>query len=457
MSDIFTSPVYSVSEDGSGVAKHDGYTVFVKGAVIGDECKIEITKRNKTYGFGKLLEVIKPSPSRVEPVCNAFRECGGCTLLHTDYETQLKIKRETVYNALTRIGGFEDITVHETTPSVPNLNYRNKSQYPVGGSTGAVKIGFYAPRSHNVVNSEFCAIENTDSRIILNAFRTWMEKYSIAPYNEEKHSGTIRHIYSRVGESIMIVIVSRTREIDHLDKLKQMLLSLELSRPIGGIVVNINSQKTNTILGKYDYTVFGEKFIYAKIDDITYKVNYKSFFQVNPYTTNLLYKKALELCDLKGEETVFDLYCGIGTISLFLAKKAKKVIGIEIVPEAIEDAKENAKINNIDNALFYCGAAEDVCPPLIKAGEKADIVVVDPPRKGCDEKLLDAIGKMKPEKIVYVSCNVATLARDAKILHEKYGYDMKEAFPFDQFPHSTHVECVAQLCRNEHSTGVDSI
>lgn len=446
--DIFTSPIYSVSEDGSGIAKCDGYTVFVKGAVIGDECKIEITKRNKTYGFGKIVEIVKPSPSRVEPLCPQFKECGGCTLLHTDYETQLKIKRETVYNALTRIGGFDDIVVHETTPSVPNLNYRNKSQYPVGGTARDIKIGFYAPRSHNVINSEFCAIENPDARIILNAFREWMTKHKIAPYNEEKHTGTIRHIYSRAGESIMIVIVSRIREIEHLDELKKMLLSLNTSKPIGGIVVNINSQKTNTILGKYDYTLYGEKFIYAKIDNITYKVNYKSFFQVNPYTTNLLYKKALELCNLTGKETVFDLYCGIGTISLFLAQNAKKVIGVEIVPEAIEDAKENAKLNSFTNAEFYCGAAETVCPALIKTGEKADIVVVDPPRKGCDEALLEAIGKMKPEKIVYVSCNVATLARDAKILHEKYGYELNEAFPFDQFPHSMHVEAVA--CFNMH-------
>ncbi|MBQ8001851.1 MAG: 23S rRNA (uracil(1939)-C(5))-methyltransferase RlmD [Clostridia bacterium] len=442
---IFTSPIYSVSEDGSGVARLDGYTVFVKGAVIGDECKIEITKRNKTYGFGKLLEIVTPSSSRIEPVCPQFKDCGGCTLLHTDYDTQLKIKRETVYNALTRIGGFENIFVHETTPSVPNFNYRNKSQYPVGGSSDNVKIGFYAPRSHNVINSNSCAIENPDARLILNAFRLWMKKYHIAPYNEEKHTGTIRHIYSRAGESIMVVIVSRTREIDQLDKLKDMLLNLGLSKPIGGIVVNINSQKTNTILGKYDYTLYGEKFIYAQIDNITYKVNYKSFFQVNPYTTNLLYKKALELCSLTGKETVFDLYCGIGTISLFLAQNAKKVIGVEIVPEAIEDARENARLNNIENVEFYCGAAETVCPPLIKAGEKADVVVVDPPRKGCDEALLNAIGKMKPDKIVYVSCNVATLARDAKILHEKYGYEMKEAFPFDQFPHSTHIECVALL------------
>lgn len=447
MAEIFTSPIYSVSEDGSGIAKYEGYTVFVKGAVIGDVCEIEITKRNKNYGFGKLLKVITASNSRITPICPQFEECGGCTLLHTDYETQLKLKEATVFNALTRIGGFTEVYVHPTTPSEPNLNYRNKSQYPVGGSKNNIKIGFYAPRSHDVVNSESCAIENGDSRIIIDAFRTWMEKFHIAPYNEKEHKGTIRHIYSRSGESIMVVIVSRTREIEHLEYLKEMLLSLKLSKPIGGIVVNINSQKTNTILGKYDYLVYGEKFIYAKIEDITYKVNYKSFFQVNEYTTPLLYKKALELCSLSGNETVFDLYCGIGTISLFLARNAKKVIGVEIVPEAIEDARENAKLNNIDNAQFYCGAAEEICPSLIKAGEKADIVVVDPPRKGCDENLLDAMGKMAPEKIVYVSCNVSTLARDAKILHEKYGYEMNEAFPFDQFPHSMHVEAVALLQR----------
>ncbi len=443
--DIFTAPITSVSEDGSGIAHFDGYTVFVKGAVLGDVCKIQITKRNKTYGFGKIVGIEKPSNSRVEPVCPSFKDCGGCSLLHTDYETQLKIKRETVFNALTRIGGFENISVHETVPSVPHFNYRNKSQYPVGGTKGNVKIGFYAPRSHSVVNTTTCAIENPDSRLIINAFKAWMEKYNIEPYNEETHKGTIRHIYSRCGESIMIVIVSRTREIDHVDKLKASLLSLDLSKPVGGIVVNINSQRTNTILGKHDYLLYGEKFIYAKIDDISYKVNYKSFFQVNPFTTNLLYKKALELCSLTGKETVFDLYCGIGTISLFLAKCAKKVIGVEIVPEAISDARENAKLNNITNADFYTGAAEDICPSLIQSGEKAHVVVVDPPRKGCDEKLLDAIGKMKPEKIVYVSCNVSTLARDAKYLCEKYGYKMKEAFPFDQFPHSMHVEAVTSF------------
>ena len=254
---------------------------------------------------------------------------------------------------------------------------------------------------------------------------------------------TLEIVIGILSVILMIVIVSRTREIDHLDKLKASLLSLELSKPVGGIVVNINSQRTNTILGKHDYLLYGERFIYAKIDDISYKVNYKSFFQVNPFTTDLLYKKALELCALTGNETVFDLYCGIGTISLFLAKCAKKVIGVEIVPEAILDARENAKLNNITNAEFYTGAAEDICPSLIQSGEKAHVVVVDPPRKGCDEKLLDAIGKMKPEKIVYVSCNVSTLARDAKYLCEKYGYKMKEAFPFDQFPHSMHVEAVA--------------
>ncbi len=447
MSEIFTSPIYSVSEDGSGVARFDGYTVFVKGAVIGDECKIQITKRNKTYGFGKIIEISKPSASRVEPVCPQFEECGGCTLLHTDYSTQLILKRETVHNAVTRIGGFENVTIHDTVPSVPAFNYRNKSQYPVGGTASNVKIGFYAPRSHNVIDSKSCAIENPDARLIIDAFRKWMTDFNISPYSEDNHTGTIRHIYSRIGESIMIVIVSRTREIEHTDELKNALLALPLSKPIGGITVNINSARTNTILGKYDYTLYGEKFIYAKIENLTYKVNYKSFFQVNPHTTNLLYQKALDLCSLTGNETVFDLYCGIGTISLFLAQKAKKVIGIEIVPEAVDDARENADINSISNALFYCGAAEDVCPPLIKAGEKADVVVVDPPRKGCDEKLLDAIGKMSPEKIVYVSCNVSTFARDAKILREKYGYKLDEVFPFDQFPHSMHVECVALMTK----------
>ncbi len=446
MNNIFTSEILSVADSGSGIAKNDGYTVFVPNAVLGDVCQIEITKANKNYGFGKILKIITPSPHRVEPCCTAFPSCGGCTLLHTDYSAQLNIKRTAVFDALTRLGGCENIYVHETTPSIPDLNYRNKSQYPVGGTKGNVKIGFYAPKSHSVVNTNNCAIENPASRLIIDTVRTWMNTYSILPYNEESHSGTIRHVYSRIGESIMVVLVSRTREIAHLDALKTMLLSLNL--PIGGIVININSQKTNTILGKDDYTLYGDNFIYAKIDSIRYKLNYRSFFQVNPHTTNLLYKKALELCDLTGSETVFDLYCGIGTISLFLAEHAKKVIGVEIVPEAIADARENAELNNITNVKFYCGAAEDVCPPIIKS-EKADIVVVDPPRKGCDEKLLDAIGKMAPKKIVYVSCNVSTLARDIKYLRENFGYTASEAFPFDQFPHSMHVETVVLLSKGE--------
>ena len=442
---IFEGLISSVSEDGSGIAKDcDGYTVFVKGAVLGDRCRIEITKANKSYGFGKILDIVSPSPDRIDPACPHFPLCGGCTLLHTAYPAQLDIKRETVKNALSRLGGA-NAYVHETVPSIPDTHCRNKTLYPVSGKRGDVRIGFFSQRSHSVVDIHSCLIESGASRLLVNTVRNWMNKYKIEPYNEEKHLGLIRHLFVRSAEECIIVLVSKDINIPHLDALKDMLLALPVK--LSGLIVNVNPKRTNTVLGDSDKVIFGKPYITAKIKDISYKVNYRSFFQVNSATTPLLYEKALELCSLSGNETVFDLYCGIGTISLFLAKSAKKVIGVEIVPEAVSDARENAELNNIKNASFYEGAAEKVAPMLIESGEKADVVVLDPPRKGCDGALLDAVGSMSPEKIVYVSCNAATLARDVKILREKYGYDLKEAFPFDQFPHTTHVETVILLSR----------
>lgn len=442
---VFEGLISSVAEDGSGVAKLDGYTVFVKNAVFGDRCKIEITKANKSYGFGRIVEQISPSPERIQPLCPAFPSCGGCTLLHTDYSAELKIKRALVKDALSRIGGFSDITVHETVPSVPDTHYRNKSQYPVGGTRGNVKIGFYAPKSHSVIDSASCLIENEASRLVVSAVRAWMNKFKIAPYNESDNTGLLRHIYVRSAVDTVVVLVSRERHVPRTNELLSSLLSLPIT--LSGLVINVNNKKTNTILGEEDFVLYGKGSVNAEIGGILYKVNYRSFFQVNSFTTPLLYEKALELCSLSGTETVFDLYCGIGTISLFLAQKAKKVIGVEIVPEAVDDARENARLNGIENVFFYTGAAEDVCPKLLDGGECADVVALDPPRKGCDERLLDAIGAMSPEKIVYVSCNASTLARDAKILHERYGYTLSEAFPFDQFPHSMHVETVVCLSR----------
>jgi 23S rRNA (uracil1939-C5)-methyltransferase len=442
---IFDGLIESVTEDGSGVAKDDGYTVFVKGGVIGDSCKIEITKANKSYGFGRIVELSTPSPHRIQPPCGFFPACGGCTLLHTDYEKALEIKADTVRNALSRIGGFQDVIVHPCVASSPCFHYRNKSQYPVGGKIGDVKIGFYAPKSHTVVDSDSCLIENETTRLVVSEVRNWMNAFSIPPYNEEDGSGLVRHIYVRCGDDVMLTLVCTKRNVPYTDELLKSLMNLPVK--LSGVVININPKKTNTILGDKDKLIFGNPYITSSIGSLSYKVSYRSFFQVNSFTTPLLYEKALELCNLSGDETVFDLYCGIGTISLFLARKAKKVIGIEIVPDAVRDAKENAALNNIENALFYTGSAEDVCPRLIKNGDKADVVVVDPPRKGCDERLLDSIGKMSPEKIVYVSCNVSTLARDAKFLAEKYGYTLSEAFPFDQFPHSMHVETVALMSR----------
>lgn len=468
---IFESLITSVSEDGAGVAKDDGYTVFVKGAVPGDFCEIEVTKANKNYGFGKILRLISSSPHRKQSECRHFLSCGGCTLLHTDYACQLAIKRDKVCDALSRIGGFSvkkavdtinpdsqsdasaafspddppDTLVFDVSPSVPYFECRNKTVYPVSGKPGDVKIGFFTAKSHSVVDVSRCLIENPASRAIVSVVRSWMNKYKIPPFDEENFTGLIRNIYVRCGEEALLVLVSRKPNIPHFPELKAALLALDIK--ISGIVVNVNNKKTNTVLGDSDVILYGVSYINAKIKDLTYKVHYRSFFQVNSFTTPKLYEKTLELCALTGKETVFDIYCGIGTISLFLARQAKSVIGIEVTPEAIEDAKENSRINGINNVSFYCGRAEDIFLDLVKNGYTADVVVVDPPRKGCDEKLLSAIGEMLPKRIVYVSCNVSTLSRDAKILSEKYGYKLVCAYPFDQFPHTTHVETVCLLSK----------
>lgn len=444
---IFEGLITSVAEDGSGIARDNSYTVFVGGAVMGDLCEIEITKANKSYGFGRVKRLISPSPHRVEPKCPSFPECGGCTLLHTSYEEELLIKQNVVRDALARIGGFGHVTVHETQPSVPDTFYRNKSQYPVGGRRGDVKIGFYSGHSHSIVDCENCLIENKASRLVVNAVKKWMNEFNLPPYDEKTNTGTIRHVYVRSADETIVALISRTPKIPHTDELLSALKALPIN--LCGLVVNVNPQRTNTILGPDDFVLFGGRKINASIGQLSYMVDYRSFFQVNSFTTPLLYEKALGLCSLTGRETVFDLYCGIGTISLFLAQKAAKVIGIEAVPSAVRDARENAALNNIKNAFFYESAAEDLCPRLIDEGERADTVVLDPPRKGCDIKLLDAIGRMSPEKIVYVSCNAATLARDAKILCEKYGYTLRDAFPFDQFPHSMHVETVVLLSKQK--------
>ena len=436
--------VTSVGSEGEGIARRDdGYTLFVPGAVPGDKAEILVLKENKSYGYGKLLRIVEPSPKRVEAVCPVFGKCGGCTMLTTDYTFQLELKTRRVKDALERLGGL-NVPVADCVPSEPSLGYRNKAQYPVSEKDGRLTAGFYAPHSHRVVASDGCALQKPIITEIVNYAASEADRLGISAYDEESGKGCLRHIYIRAGaDEAMVVIIAAYED----KKIAALGAAIKKKYPdLAGIVLNINPKRTNLILGEKQKILFGRDYIIDKIGDVSYKIHYKSFYQVNPSTTKKLYDKAAKYCALTGTETVFDLYCGAGTIGLYLAKNAGKIIGVEIVPEAVENARENAEMNGITNAEFHCGKAEEVCPRLIIAGEKADVVVIDPPRKGCEESLLRAAAGMEPKRIVYVSCNPATFARDCKLLAE-LGYELREVTPFDQFPHTPHVEAVGLLGR----------
>ena len=434
--------IIGFGSDGEGIAKPDGFTVFVPSAVKGDIVRIRIIKEKKNFGYGKLLEVITPSPLRTAPACDVFPKCGGCSMQSVDYRYQLEYKRDKVSDCLTRIGGFTNVTIASVTGSEPHLFYRNKAQFPVVQTPDGIKAGFYAPHSHRVIVPKECVLQDKRTNAVTEAVCKWATENDIPVYDEESGNGILRRICMRTGKDEAVLVLVSIKNLPFTESLVDMITA---QFPfVKGIVVNINPDRTNNVYGERDKVIYGKPYIIDNVGDVKYKVHYKSFYQVNPYTTKLLYEKALSLASPVDNRTVFDLYCGTGSISLFLAKKATKVIGIEIVEDAVNNAKENALLNGITNAEFFCGAAEDVAPKLIQSGEKADTVVLDPPRKGCEEKLLLAIAKMSPSKIVYVSCDPATMARDAKFLCEN-GYTLKEVHVFDQFPQTSHVESVALL------------
>ena len=442
----YTLDITGMGSEGEGVGKIDGFTVFVKGAIIGESVKVKIIKKTKNYAVGKIEEIITNSESRIEPKCSIYKYCGGCNMQHINYEKQLDLKRQKVEDAIKRIGKI-DIKVNETLGMENPLRYRNKVILPVGKDGEEVKIGFYAPRSHSIINMETCSIQHEVADKLSFIIRNWIKENNISVYNEEKGIGNLRNIMIRYGfktKEAMVVLVTREKEIKGLNKLVDIIK--ESIPEVKSIIQNINSKNTNVVLGKVCKTIWGKDTIEDYIGDLKFSISPLSFFQVNPVQTEVLYNKALEYADLKGEETVFDAYCGTGTISLFLAKKAKKVYGVEIIEEAIENARENAKNNGIENAEFFVGEAENVIPKIINSGVKPDVVVVDPPRKGCDEKLLVAIAKAEPKRIVYVSCDPATLARDMKTLKE-LGYEATKVQPVDMFPETAHVETVARLER----------
>ena len=448
--DLVTLEIEDCGIDGEGIGKADGFTVFVKDAVIGDTVTAKIIKAKKNYGYGRLMEVLKPSPYRVEPKCEFARQCGGCQLQALSYDQQLVFKTNKVKGHLERIGGFTDIPMEPIIGMDELFHYRNKAQFPVGrNKEGKIVTGFYAGRTHNIIENRDCALGVAENKEVLDRVIAHMEKYGIEPYNEATGKGLVRHVLIRYGYFTKEVMVCLILNGNKLPKEEQLVKSLCEIPGMTSITINVNKKHSNVILGEEIRLLWGQEYITDRIGDISYQISPLSFYQVNPMQTQKLYAKALEYADLHGEETVWDLYCGIGTISLFLAQKAKFVRGVEIVPAAIENAKENAKLNGLENTEFFVGKAEEVLPREYKKnGVYADVIVVDPPRKGCDETLLETMVEMNPERIVYVSCDSATLARDLKYLCER-GYELRKVCPVDQFGMTVHVETVVLLSQQK--------
>ena len=448
--DLVTLEIEDCGIDGEGIGKADGFTVFVKDAVIGDTVTAKIIKAKKNYGYGRLMEVLKPSPYRVEPKCEFARQCGGCQLQALSYDQQLVFKTNKVKGHLERIGGFTDIPMEPIIGMDELFHYRNKAQFPVGrNKEGKIVTGFYAGRTHNIIENRDCALGVAENKEVLDRVIAHMEKYGIEPYNEATGKGLVRHVLIRYGYFTKEVMVCLILNGNKLPKEEQLVKSLCEIPGMTSITINVNKKHSNVILGEKIRLLWGQEYITDRIGDISYQISPLSFYQVNSMQTQKLYAKALEYADLHGEETVWDLYCGIGTISLFLAQKAKFVRGVEIVPAAIENAKENAKLNSLENTEFFVGKAEEVLPREYKKnGVYADVIVVDPPRKGCDETLLETMVEMNPERIVYVSCDSATLARDLKYLCER-GYELRKVCPVDQFGMTVHVETVVLLSQQK--------
>ena len=448
--DLVTLEIEDCGIDGEGIGKADGFTVFVKDAVIGDTVTAKIIKAKKNYGYGRLMEVLKPSPYRVEPKCEFARQCGGCQLQALSYDQQLVFKTNKVKGHLERIGGFTDIPMEPIIGMDELFHYRNKAQFPVGrNKEGKIVTGFYAGRTHNIIENRDCALGVAENKEVLDRVIAHMEKYGIEPYNEATGKGLVRHVLIRYGYFTKEVMVCLILNGNKIPKEEQFVKSLCEIPGMTSITINVNKKHSNVILGEEIRLLWGQEYITDRIGDISYQISPLSFYQVNPMQTQKLYAKALEYADLHGQETVWDLYCGIGTISLFLAQKAKFVRGVEIVPAAIENAKENAKLNGLENTEFFVGKAEEVLPREYKKnGVYADVIVVDPPRKGCDETLLETMIEMNPERIVYVSCDSATLARDLKYLCER-GYELRKVCPVDQFGMTVHVETVVLLSKGK--------
>ncbi|NBI29866.1 23S rRNA (uracil(1939)-C(5))-methyltransferase RlmD [Chengkuizengella marina] len=478
-----TVEIIGIGHSGEGVGRINGYTLFIKGALPGEKVRAKVIKVKKNYGYGKLLDIVEKSESRTEAPCDIYNQCGGCQLQHMEYSAQLEWKRQRVINNLERIGKLvvvgEDVNLEghldadqsdreklnenkgkqlntnlplsNGITALPTLgmdnpwNYRNKAQVPIGEHEGGLVGGFYAQGSHRIIDMDICLIQHDLNNDVIREVKNIAQQLEILAYDEVSHKGLLRHVVVKIAfhtNELMVVLVTNG---ERLPKQEQFITKIrDKFSQVVSICQNINTKKTNVIFGDQTRTLWGKEVIYDYIGDVKFAISARSFYQVNPVQTKILYEKALEYAGLTGEETVIDAYCGIGTISLFLAQKAKKVYGVEIVKEAIEDAKINAELNGMSNVEFEVGKAEEVIPKWKDQGIEADVIVVDPPRKGCDETLLQTIIAMKPKRVVYVSCDSATLARDLRIL-EDGGFKTEQVQPVDMFPHTVHVECVGYL------------
>jgi len=442
--------VDSLGYEGEGVAKIDRYPIFIPGALKGETVRTEIIKAKKKYAHGKLIEILEKSNDRKEPECSNYEKCGGCTLMHLSYEGQLEFKFDRVKDCMKKIAGLDEKIVKYPLGMENEYRYRNKVIYSVGLVEDKLAIGFFSEKTHEIINMDTCLLQDEEADKILKVIRAWMEKYSIIPAKKDgllNNDGLVRNIMIRKGfktNEVMVVLVTTDKEIPYKDELIDGLNKEVMN--LKSVIQNINSNDTNLVLGDKCITLWGEDYICDYIGEYKFNISPLSFFQINSIQTEILYNKVLEYANLSGDEVVFDAYCGIGTITLSLSKNAQKVYGVEIEEQAIENAKVNGKQNQITNSEFYVGKVEKIIPQLINDGVKPDLIVVDPPRKGCDAKLLDAIGEAKPKRVVYVSCDPSTLARDLKHLCG-FGYEVVEVQPVDMFPMTKHVECCVLLVK----------
>jgi len=437
------------AHQGEGVGRFKGFTVFVPGALDGEEVLVRIELVKKNYARGEAVEIRKRSPHRVEPPCPLYGECGGCQLLHLDYPAQLEFKQQRVNAALERLGGFKNLPVRPMIGMAHPWEYRNKVQYPFALENGRVIVGCYQQGTHNVIDTRECLIQHPLNNRIMNAVRELVEGMGISIYNEQTGQGLLRYLLVKNGfqsGEAMVVLVTNGRTFPEGKELARLLAGR--FPEIKSVVQNVNTMKGNVVLGETNIVLYGEDGIIDRLDDLEFKISATSFFQVNPAQTEILYNKAVEYAGLTGKERVVDAYCGVGSLTLFLARRAREVYGVEVVAEAVNDAVENAKRNGIENVRFVAGETEKVLPRLARIGFGFDVAVVDPPRSGCRKEVLEALAAIRPKRLVYVSCNPSTLARDLRILVDE-GYLVQEIQPIDMFPHTFHVECVTFMSKVE--------